>query len=36
MEPTYIDNKPRFYKRPTLIAKKSRDSIAYKEPESES
>lgn len=31
MEPTAIDNKPRFYKRPTLIAKKSRDSIAYKE-----
>jgi len=35
MEPTAIDNKPRFYKRPTLIAKKSRDSIAYKEPESD-
>ena len=32
MEPTDIDNKPRFYKRPTLIAKKSRDYTAYKEP----
>jgi hypothetical protein len=32
MEPTTIDNRPRFYKRPTLIVKKSRDSIAYKEP----
>jgi len=33
MEPTDIDDKPRFYKRPTLVAKKSRDSIAYKEPD---
>jgi len=32
MEPTAIDNKPRSYERPTLIVKKSRDSIAYKEP----
>lgn len=36
MEPTDIDNKPRFYKRPTLIAKKSRESIAPAESPAES